>query len=48
MSDVHTCEECGVVYFLNSQSEQCPHDNNSTFTRAMIEEVRKRLRGNVE
>jgi uncharacterized OB-fold protein len=40
------CPACGDLYFYGSQYEECPHENTTSFTKAMIEEVRKRLRGN--
>lgn len=42
----YECPACGDCYFPTSQREDCPHEYNTTFTRAMIAEVRKRLRGN--
>lgn len=43
---LYECPACGATYFPTSQREDCPHEYLTTFTRAMIEEVRKRLRGN--
>lgn len=39
----YTCEICGELYFPSSQREDCPHEYNTTFTKAMRNELRKLL-----
>lgn len=43
-ADLRTaCDVCGELYFPTSQSEQCPHDYNSTRTKAAMRELRALL-----
>lgn len=40
----NTCDFCGDLYFPTSESEDCPHEKTSSFTKAMAAEVQRRLR----
>lgn len=37
------CPACGGLYFPSSQSEDCPHEYLSSFTKAMRDELRRLL-----
>lgn len=44
MTDVFTCESCGALYFPTSQDEDCPHENTSSFTKALARQLREMLK----
>lgn len=37
------CEACGALYFPSSQSEDCPHEYISSFTKALRNQLRELL-----
>lgn len=38
------CPACGDLYFPSSQSEDCPHEYISSFTKALVRQLRELLK----
>lgn len=41
--DLYECETCSETYFPTSQREDCPHEYNTSFTRAMRDKLKELL-----
>ncbi len=37
------CPSCGAIYTEGNQRSDCPHEHTTSFTKAMRDELRRRL-----
>lgn len=38
-----TCDHCGELYFVTSQSGECPHEYTTGFTKGLVQALLDRL-----